>query len=248
MASRYGVNVATDSSTISTGTNNAKQGAIVEVAQPPEASAPAPPASSAPAPAPAPAPVAAIDGPPPLPSFAPLDLAPAPLPPPLPNGESGTNANAGGVNAAATAAAAAALAAPMPSTFPSLSKKAIAPAKKTKVKYCKAPGAPKRFKSAFIFFTMHRHKTIRKEIEEKLGKGDRVRSYNCIYLWRHLSHVLAQTKYLIGAYLPTISAASHLPTVVLVSLLACPSLNSTLYNNNNRLPTLPRLSPRSGAR
>ena len=39
---------------------------------------------------------------------------------------------------------------------------------------CKAPGAPKRFKSAFIFFTMHRHKTIRKEIEEKLGKGDRV--------------------------------------------------------------------------
>ena len=124
MASRYGVNVATDSSIISAGTN-AKQGAIVEVAQPPEASAPAPPASSAPAPAPA-APVAAIDGPPPLPSFAPLDFGPPPLPPPLPNGESVTNANAGGFNAAATAAAAAALAAPMPSTctFPSLSKKA----------------------------------------------------------------------------------------------------------------------------
>jgi len=61
----------------------------------------------------------------------------------------------------------------MPSAFPALSKKALAPAKKKKVKYCKAPGAPKRFKSAFIFFTMHRHKTIRKDIEEKLGKGDR---------------------------------------------------------------------------
>ena len=46
--------------------------------------------------------------------------------------------------------------------------------KEKKVKFCKAPGAPKRFKSAFIFFTMHRHKTIRKEIDEKLGKGDRV--------------------------------------------------------------------------
>ena len=89
--------------------------------------------------------------------------------------------NSDGSLITATAAAAAALAAPMPTTFPSLPKKAIAPAKKTKVKYCKAPGAPKRFKSAFIFFTMHRHKTIRKEIEEKLGKGDRVRSYNCIY-------------------------------------------------------------------
>ena len=65
--------------------------------------------------------------------------------------------------------------------------------KKKAVKYVKDPRAPKRFKSAFIFFTMHRHKTTRKEIEEKLGKGDRVRSYNCIYLWRHLFHFLAQT-------------------------------------------------------
>ena len=64
----------------------------------------------------------------------------------------------------------------MPSAFPSLTKK-VAPVKKKKVKYCKAPGAPKRFKSAFIFFTMHRHKTIRKEIEEKLGKGDRVSQF-----------------------------------------------------------------------
>ena len=64
----------------------------------------------------------------------------------------------------------------MPSAFPSLTKK-VAPVKKKKVKYCKAPGAPKRFKSALIFFTMHRHKTIRKEIEEKLGKGDRVSQF-----------------------------------------------------------------------
>ena len=50
-------------------------------------------------------------------------------------------------------------------------------AKKKKVKYVKDPRAPKRFKSAFIFFTMHRHKTIRKEIEEKEGgpgNGERV--------------------------------------------------------------------------
>ena len=49
--------------------------------------------------------------------------------------------------------------------------------KKKTVKYVKDPRAPKRFKSAFIFFTMHRHKTIRKEIEEKEGgpgNGERV--------------------------------------------------------------------------
>jgi len=172
MASRYGINVDNDaSSTVSTGTGLKEEGVIgaAAAAQP----APAPPA------APAPAPVAAAAGPPPLPStFGPPNLPPVPPPPGgFTFGSSATataNANAGGVNAAATAAAAAALAAPMPSALPSLTKKAAAPAKK-KVKYCKAPGAPKRFKSAFIFFTMNRHKTIRKEIEEKLGKGDRVR-------------------------------------------------------------------------
>ena len=63
-------------------------------------------------------------------------------------------------------------------------------AKKKKVKYVKDPRAPKRFKSAFIFFTMHRHKTIRKEIEEKEGgpgNGERVSRVawicfsNCIF-------------------------------------------------------------------
>ena len=57
-------------------------------------------------------------------------------------------------------------------TIASAAKKKVA-----KVKYVKDPRAPKRFKSAFIFFTMHRHKTIRKEIEEKEGgpgSGERV--------------------------------------------------------------------------
>ena len=78
-----------------------------------------------------------------------------------------------GQNVAATAAAAAAVAAPMPAaTLPP--RRHEAPKKRKTVKYCKAPGAPKRFKSAFIFFTMARHKEIRKKIEEKEGKGDRV--------------------------------------------------------------------------
>jgi hypothetical protein len=118
-----------------------------------------------------------------------------------------------GTNTAATDAAAAALAAPIPLAFLSPSKEAIAPAtKKEKVKYCKAPGAPKRFRSAFIFFTTHRHKTIRKEIEEKLGKGDRVRSYSCG----------TSTYYAISD--------PRLPIIVFVSMLVCPSLNSILYN------------------
>jgi high mobility group protein B1 len=40
------------------------------------------------------------------------------------------------------------------------------------VKYCKDPRAPKRFKSAFIFFTMDRHKALRKKLEESKGAGD----------------------------------------------------------------------------
>jgi|TARA_B100001142_G_scaffold231434_1_gene229636 hypothetical protein len=42
------------------------------------------------------------------------------------------------------------------------------------VKYCKDPRAPKRFKSAFIFFTMDRHKALRKKLEESKGAGDNV--------------------------------------------------------------------------
>mmetsp|Transcript_1900 Transcript_1900/g.4171 ORF Transcript_1900/g.4171 Transcript_1900/m.4171 type:complete len:350 (-) Transcript_1900:302-1351(-) len=52
-------------------------------------------------------------------------------------------------------------------------KKPPAKRKKKPVKYCKAPQAPKRFKSAFIFFTMDRHKVLRKKVEEDKGKGDR---------------------------------------------------------------------------
>ena len=63
-------------------------------------------------------------------------------------------------------------------TIASAAKKKVA-----KVKYVKDPRAPKRFKSAFIFFTMHRHKTIRKEIEEKEGgpgSGERVSGLSCM--------------------------------------------------------------------
>ena len=75
-------------------------------------------------------------------------------------------------NAAATAAFASSLLVAS-ATIPSKALPASSSAgKKEKVKCCKAPGAPKRFKSAFIFFTMHRHKTIRREIEEQFGKGD----------------------------------------------------------------------------
>ena len=48
------------------------------------------------------------------------------------------------------------------------------PAKKAKkpVKYVKDPSAPKRFKSAFIFFTMDRHRILREKFEESRGRGD----------------------------------------------------------------------------
>ena len=51
-------------------------------------------------------------------------------------------------------------------------------------KYSKAPNAPKRFKSSFIFYTMERHHTIRKQLgDDKVGEtssGDvikKVRSF-----------------------------------------------------------------------
>jgi len=45
-------------------------------------------------------------------------------------------------------------------------------AKKKPIKYVKDPQAPKRFKSAFIFFTMDRHRILREKFEESRGKGD----------------------------------------------------------------------------
>ena len=51
------------------------------------------------------------------------------------------------------------------------------PKKKGKkpIKYCKAPQAPKRFKSAFIFFTMARHSQIRKKLEAEGAADSKVR-------------------------------------------------------------------------
>lgn len=48
------------------------------------------------------------------------------------------------------------------------------PVKKAKkpIKYVKDPQAPKRFKSAFIFFTMDRHRILREQFEESRGRGD----------------------------------------------------------------------------
>ena len=43
-------------------------------------------------------------------------------------------------------------------------------------RYKKAPGAPKRFKSAFIFFSTWKHKEIRKQ----LGKGNATESVSII--------------------------------------------------------------------
>jgi len=68
---------------------------------------------------------------------------------------------------------------PSPSIGPSSSgeqggaAKKTVPKKKSKpaVKYCKAPQAPKRFKSAFIFYTMERHKQIRATLKTKPKKG-----------------------------------------------------------------------------
>ena len=47
--------------------------------------------------------------------------------------------------------------------------KGTAAAKKKPNKYKKAPQAPKRFKSAFIFFSSAKHPEIRKQLGEKGG-------------------------------------------------------------------------------
>ena len=39
--------------------------------------------------------------------------------------------------------------------------------KAAKQKFKRAPGAPKRFKSAFMFFSEHQHKVIREQSDNK---------------------------------------------------------------------------------
>lgn len=46
------------------------------------------------------------------------------------------------------------------------------PKKEPSVKYKKAPQAPRRFKSAFMFFSTEKHKAIRQERREKLQATD----------------------------------------------------------------------------
>jgi hypothetical protein len=43
----------------------------------------------------------------------------------------------------------------------------------TRIKYKKAPGAPRRFKSAYMFFSTEKHRSIREELAEK-GKSEKV--------------------------------------------------------------------------
>jgi hypothetical protein len=43
--------------------------------------------------------------------------------------------------------------------------------------YAKAPGAPKRFKSAFIFFSSEKHPQIRSQLGEKGAKEKVSRAY-----------------------------------------------------------------------
>jgi len=44
------------------------------------------------------------------------------------------------------------------------------------VKYKKAPQAPKRFKSSYIFFSTHKHKEIRSELEQQAGDHEQRQS------------------------------------------------------------------------
>lgn len=43
------------------------------------------------------------------------------------------------------------------------------------IKYKKAPEAPRRFKSSYMFFSTTKHKQIREELDEA-GKGNKVRT------------------------------------------------------------------------
>jgi hypothetical protein len=79
---------------------------------------------------------------------------------------------------------------------------------KGRAKYKKAPGAPKRFKSAFIFFSTAKHKEIRKVLGEKGKDTEKV----CLYEY---SSLISQT----GTFSPLLKRASlahltylHVPT------------------------------------
>ena len=51
---------------------------------------------------------------------------------------------------------------------PQVATKATISAKKSnRVKYKKAPGAPRRFKSAYMFFSPEKHRSIREELAAK---------------------------------------------------------------------------------
>jgi len=47
-------------------------------------------------------------------------------------------------------------------------------AKRKEGKYKKAPQAPRRFKSSYMFFSTEKHKAIRKELTEKGGETEKV--------------------------------------------------------------------------
>lgn len=52
-----------------------------------------------------------------------------------------------------------------------MSKPKATKAKKHAAKYMKAPGAPRRFKTAFIFFSSYKHKEIRKQLGDEGNKA-----------------------------------------------------------------------------
>ena len=53
-------------------------------------------------------------------------------------------------------------------SFPLLIQKSLTMSKKDqKIKFKKAPGAPRRFKSAYMFFSEHQHKAIRSQTADK---------------------------------------------------------------------------------
>ena len=68
-------------------------------------------------------------------------------------------------------------------------KKYEAPASKKTIKYKKAPDAPKRFKSAFIFFSAEKHKEFKKELQQE-GKTVRVSSvdFGCWWNQQNVLH------------------------------------------------------------
>jgi hypothetical protein len=68
-----------------------------------------------------------------------------------------------------------------PNATPMVVKRKLAPERRKKkdVKYRKAPQAPKRFKSAYMFFSTAMHPAIRKRLGKK-GVTEKVRSLHYI--------------------------------------------------------------------